>query len=269
MVPPNNLPMSNNLRLTFFGTSAGFPTAVRHHTTTIGLWRGGNHPTPSEVEGTGDALYLFDCGDGAAGQFACLGIPPDAVRALFITHLHADHVGGLAALLQWMQLNRRTAPLTIYAPAHSIPGLQDYLRLVYLFPMDRFPLEFRPVSTGTVHQETGLEVAALHSHHLEGSEAFSYLVSADSKTIYFSGDLGGPEEAAKQADGVEVAVVELAHFTAEELGAALSASGLLRLIITHINDDFEPFEDEIPQRLRSMGFEGEIIIATDGLEVDL
>jgi len=255
-LPPNNLTMCNALRLTFLGTAAGFPTAVRHHTTTIGLSRG-------------DALYLFDCGDGAAGQFACLGIAPDAVRALFITHLHADHVSGLAALIQWMQLNRRTAALVIYAPAHSIPGLQDYLRLVYLYPMDQFPLDFRPVPTGTVYQETGLEVTAFHSHHLEGGQAFSYLVSVDSKTFYLSGDLARPDEAAKHAASAEVAVVELAHFTAEELGAALSASGLLLLIITHINDDFETFEDEIPQRLRSMGFEGEIIIATDGLEVDL
>ena len=248
--------MPNDLRLTFFGTAAGFPTVVRHHTTSIGLWRG-------------EGLYLFDAGDGAAGQFACMGITPDAARAIFITHLHADHVSGLAELVQWMQLNRRRSPLFIYVPEHSLVGLRDYLRLVHLYPMEQFPLDFRPVVTGTVYQDSGLEVTALHSHHIEGGQAFSYFVAANSKTIYFSGDLGGPEEAAKQAESAEIAVVELAHFTAEELGAALSASGLLRLIVTHINDDFEPFEDEIPTRIRSMGFDGEITIARDGDEFPL
>ena len=266
---PNRPIMANELRLTFFGTAAGFPTPVRPRTTAIGLWRG-------------TSLYLFDAGDGVAGQFAQAGISLEALRAVFITHLHADHVGGLPLLIQWLQLNRRTAPLPIHLPDASLEGVRDYLHLLYLWPMSQFPVDLLPVTRGVVHDDNGVRVTAIHSRHLEGgessrakagerveSQAFSYLVGVEGKTIYFSGDLAEPEEAAEQADRVDLAVVELAHFTAEELGAAFSASNLPRLALTHINDGFEPFEDEIPGRVRAAGFDGDIVVATDGMEMEL
>jgi ribonuclease BN (tRNA processing enzyme) len=278
--------MPSNPRLTFFGTAAGFPTKARAHTTAIGLWRGASTSldlaSPRAQSRGGESLYLFDAGEGVASQFVRMGIAPDTLTAVFFTHPHADHMGGIAMLVQWLQLNRRRAPLAIYVPDKSLAGLMGYLHLLYLHPLTEFEIEFRPVTDGLVHHEDGLQVTAVHSHHLESdepsrasagqrldSQAFSYLIAADGKTLYISGDIAGPEEAAKHADNVGTAVVELAHFTAEELGAAFSTSSLLRLILTHINDDFEPFEDEIPARLAAMGFEGDVIVATDGLEVGL
>jgi ribonuclease BN (tRNA processing enzyme) len=46
-----------------------------------------------------DAAYLVDCGGGASRQIVAAGIPYGAIRALFITHLHGDHVMDYAATL--------------------------------------------------------------------------------------------------------------------------------------------------------------------------
>ena len=255
-----------DLDVVFLGTAGSMPTARRS-------------PTALLVRRGGERLH-FDCGEGTQRQFLRSTLGLVDLTEVFLTHFHADHVGGLPVLLQCLQLNKRTAPLPIYVPDASLPGLRDFLHLLYLYPLADFDLTLLPVRAGLTHDTDGLSVTALPSHHLEpgaerraergeraDSQALSYLVRAEGKTIYLSGDLAGPQEAAMQADSADLAVVELAHFTAEELGAALSATALPRLVLTHINDDFEPFEEEIPARVRAAGFQGDVVVVKDGDEV--
>ena len=44
-------------------------------------------------------LYLVDCGLGMVRQAAAAGLTMDRLRALFITHLHSDHISELSGLL--------------------------------------------------------------------------------------------------------------------------------------------------------------------------
>ncbi len=63
---------------------------------------------------TGAATVLFDTGGNGAillGNMAELGFDPQAIDAVVLSHTHADHIGGLAALLD------TGATPTVYAPA--------------------------------------------------------------------------------------------------------------------------------------------------------
>lgn len=79
-------------------------------------------------------LFLFDCGEGTQYQLQRAGVRRSRIEAVFITHLHGDHLFGLPGLLTSFALLGRTAPLTIVGPAglaevlHVLPGLKrDWL----------------------------------------------------------------------------------------------------------------------------------------------
>ncbi|MBO7330749.1 MAG: MBL fold metallo-hydrolase, partial [Alistipes sp.] len=52
----------------------------------------------AQVVNINEQLFLVDAGEGVQRQMARFGISPLKLRAVFISHLHGDHVFGLFPL---------------------------------------------------------------------------------------------------------------------------------------------------------------------------
>lgn len=92
------------MTLTFLGTSAGKPTRERN-VSALAL----------QME-QDSKWYLFDCGEATQHQLMRARLSVGKLTAIFITHLHGDHVFGLPGLLSSKRLDKATAPLRIYGP---------------------------------------------------------------------------------------------------------------------------------------------------------
>ncbi len=92
------------MEFTFLGTSAGTPTRSRN-VTGLALCRSGPKP-----------WYLVDCGEGTQHQLMRTRYSVMQLRAIFITHIHGDHIFGLPGLLTSASMLGRTEPLDIIAP---------------------------------------------------------------------------------------------------------------------------------------------------------
>jgi ribonuclease Z len=142
-----------DLRVTFLGTSAGMPTRARN---------------VASVAVTLDGrVLLFDCGEGTQHQLMRSAVRFGAIEAIFLTHLHGDHLFGLPGLLSSMSLNAREKPLALYGPE----GLAAFMRALPLYHTS-FDVEIHEIAAARVRRADGYAVDAAPLVHSAPCFAF-------------------------------------------------------------------------------------------------
>lgn len=65
----------------------------------------------------GKRLFVIDIGAGASRNFGPMGLSPGRTEAVFLTHFHSDHIGGLGDfLIQRWANSGAAAPLPVFGP---------------------------------------------------------------------------------------------------------------------------------------------------------
>lgn len=111
-------------------------------------------------------LFLIDCGEGTQRQMRRAHLSIAKISAIFISHIHGDHVFGIFGLLSSMgMLGRRTA-LDIFAPAAFANHLRFFLAWHgegLGFELVHHPLEMKEPET--VLETKNLRVTAFPLDH--------------------------------------------------------------------------------------------------------
>ncbi len=230
---------------------------------------GGRFNTCIHVEG-GGLSFLVDCGASSLIAMRRFGVEPNAVRTIFVSHLHGDHFGGLPFVILDAQLvSRRTAPLTIAGP----PGLRERLAqaMEVLFPGSsraerRFALEIVELVPGERVMLDGIAVTPFEVRHPSGAPPFALRLEAGGKVIAYSGDTEWTEALVPAAKGADLFIAEAYffekpvkfHLTYRTLLEHLGALRPKRTILTHMSAD-------MLGRLHELAHEA----AEDGLLVEL
>ena len=156
------------------------------------------------LERDGEPLLMIDCGQEALTAYLAAYAAPPA--ALFITHVHMDHVGGLERLFYRIYFDpERRGRVRLYVPASVVPHLQsrlaDYPGVIAEGGAnwwDAFQLV--PVSRGFWHAGLWFEVFPVR-HHLPDT-AFGLRLAG---SLVWTGDTRPiPEMLARHADAGEL-----------------------------------------------------------------
>lgn len=172
------------------------------------------------VEAGGEYL-VFDVGRGVLQRLFQLEVPIKSVDAVFLTHLHSDHVVGLPDLWLTGWLNgRRTVPLRLWGPSGTAVMMQ-HLHRAFEFDIrvrlsDERPdpkgvaVQARDIQEGVVYERNGVKVTAFLVDHSPVEPAFGYRIDCAGRSVVLSGDTRFSENLILHARGADLLIHEVA-----------------------------------------------------------
>ena len=131
---------------------------------------------PSTAVVVNGKVFLVDAGRGVVMRLAATEFPLKAVHAVFLTHLHSDHISGLPDLFTSTWIFGRATPLELYGPkgtAEAARGLEQFFAedirirrdLSEMQPAAGARINVHTVQEGVVYQDADVRVTAFSVDH--------------------------------------------------------------------------------------------------------
>jgi len=233
---------------------------------------GGQLQTSFQVRG-GSSTFLIDCGVTTLIGMRRLGLQPNDIETVFVTHLHGDHFGGLPWLLvDAIYVSMRKRPLIVTGPrgieARFLTAAEALYPNITTAKRD-FDLTFieyqeqKPLAAG------GVTVTPFEVKHPSGAPPYALRFEIEGKVLSFTGDTGWVEVLCEVARGADLFISECfqydvvlpIHLDYATIDANYQRLGAKRVLLTHMGAAMLAKTGKVDA--------SRYVIARDGMTLDL
>jgi ribonuclease Z len=245
----------------------------------------------------GESVILVDCGRGVLMRLAAAGVLPGMLSALFLTHLHSDHVTDLNDVIttRWAMAPEPN-PLTIVGPPgtaalveRTLAMLSDDVgwRLAHHADLSDPPrCDVTELTAGVAWDAQGLLVLAEPTEHRPVHPTVGYRFEHGAAVAALAGDTVPCEGLDRLCAGAGVyvqtvvrpALIELIpsprlhdvldyHSSTVQAGETAARAGVRTLVLTHMVPGVAPGSEGDWIADAATVFSGEIIVGHDLLTV--
>lgn len=228
---------------------------------------------------TSSGTILLDISVDAPHRMAEEALDWPGLDAIWVSHFHLDHIGGLAPFLfgtRWApQIEDRAKPLRIFGPN----GLRNIIDAIdnsnnYRLFEQRFPVEFVEVEPNAEFEILpGIIANTISTPHTNESLALG-LNDDDSKRFVYTSDTGFSEDLVPFAKNAALLLMECSFRRNKPVQKHLELADAMRLaqtcapaklVLTHLYPEWDGVDLEAEARAQ---WPGETIAAKDGLRVE-
>ena len=220
------------MKITFLGTSHGVPMNNRFCSSTM-----------LEVNGS---VYIIDGGAPVADQLSRHGVEPKRVKAIFTTHMHADHTLGLLNFLDLCSWYYKDSSFDCYLTEEDgVKAFTDVIMVVSK-KFDTERVRLRSYTAGRFYEDENISVTAYPTLHFHNGLYPSYSLVIDTKSgerVIFTGDLHWADAkdfpTVAKTEPSDAIVCEMAHFSHKTILPILNECPTKRVFVNHIFFDYE------------------------------
>ena len=212
-VPGDEVLAADEIRVTVLGSGDPFVKAGQASASVL-----------VEVGNEQRDFFFFDLGSGALANFNGLGLPVTATTKVFLSHLHADHVGDMPTLLWSLAKAGRRDPVEVWGPAGEYRPLgtrafTQHLEAAHAWDMESLcghpgQSGARAVTTevpydapATVYERNGVTISSFPVIHILNG-AVGYRLDYAGRSFVFSGDTRPCHPLVDACDGADLLIHE-------------------------------------------------------------
>jgi ribonuclease Z len=253
---------------------------------------------PSTLVRTAAGDLLFDCGRGVLMRAAAVASGAAAFRALFLTHLHSDHISDLGDVFatRWIT-SFAPNPLAVFGPVGTSALLQATEAVLEPDIGYRLAhhddLTWRPSATvsevedGVIFEEGSVRVTAAPTDHAPVRPTVGFRVDEGDRSVVIAGDTvpcAGLDELCAGADILVQTVVRRDlieqfgvprltdvldyHSSVPDAARTADRNGVGSLVLTHLVPAPSPGTEPDWLEQAAAHFSGRVVLAADLLTLD-